>query len=144
MVPIADIFNHRTNGEHMHVEGTSTNSGSDVDEDDIDVEVIFENESESHHVHLYMMPTTISSDKKRNILGKGAIIRLGLMQGAPISQILFIIYTDDLSKYGSRTLERKVQVSTFRDAALSLTADDVSLHTRNFKRLQHLLNACHM
>lgn len=33
MVPIADIFNHRTNGEHVHIEGESDESDSDSDDD---------------------------------------------------------------------------------------------------------------
>lgn len=61
---------------------------------------------------------------------------LGLTQGAHLSTILFIIYTDDLDVHGKRYVGEEVQVGSLGNAEISLTAGDGIIFTRKWTHAQ--------
>lgn len=69
---------------------------------------------------------------KGDVTGKVAELRLGSTQGAPLSPILFIIYIDDLPKFCRRNVDYEFQTGCRGSAEISLTADDVIVHTNDW------------
>lgn len=79
---------------------------------------------------------------KGDVLGETAEIRLGLPQGTPLSPVLLIIYINDLPLYCRRWVDYGVQTHSRGRAEISLTADDVILHTDDWGGLIEWLDAC--
>lgn len=88
----------------------------------------------------YLQPLLIST--KGDILGKTAELRLGLIQGAQPSPTLFLIYINDIHEYYPRTTETGVLLDEMGNADLTLTADDVTIHTEDLEKMQAWLDAC--
>lgn len=84
----------------------------------------------------------LSITTKVDVTGTVAAQRLGLTQGAPLSPLLFLIYIDDIAKYCHRPVPDAVQNREIGNAEITLTANDVALHTRDWRSLQSWLDAC--
>lgn len=73
----------------------------------------------------------LSISTKEDVTGTTAVQRLGLTEGAPLSPILFLEYIDDISQYCHRPAPSPVQEWNISGTEITLTADDVTLHTKN-------------
>lgn len=82
---------------------------------------------------------TVSS--KGEVLVETAETRLGLTQGPP-TPILFIEYINNLPRYCRSGVDHEVQPQTKGSTEISLTADDVKLHTMDWSGLISCLDDC--
>lgn len=87
-----------------------------------------------------MQPLTVS--RKCDVLEKKVVLRLGLAQVVPLSPILFFVYSNDLQKCSDRIVGNETTQSELGKDEVTLTADDVVLHTNDWTKLQRWLDAC--
>lgn len=75
---------------------------------------------------------TLTDTTKGDVMGKEAILRLGLTQGAPLSPVLFIVYTNNLTQFCTRPIDSRLKTREIGKADLTLTAHDVVLQATNW------------
>lgn len=79
---------------------------------------------------------------KGGVLEREAYLRLGLTKGAPLSPILFVEYIEDIPYFRRRHTTRAVLTSAPGEAEISMTADDVVIHTKDWGSMIAWLDAC--
>lgn len=82
------------------------------------------------------MPPGYDGETKGDVLGKEAKLRLGLMQDAPLSPILFLVYISDLHQFCRRQTNFEVLEESLGKAEVKLTVDDVAIHTKDWGAMQ--------
>lgn len=67
---------------------------------------------------------------KGDVTGKEASIKLGLTQGTPLSPTLFLVHINDILRFCRRHTEHEVVEKRIGSAEITLTSDDVAIHTK--------------
>lgn len=88
-----------------------------------------------------LQPLTVST--KGDTVNTERIQRLGITKGAPLSTIIFLIYIDDIGSCGTRPLDDVVNTENLGNAEMTLTADDVIIHRREWVHVKIWLDDCY-
>lgn len=106
--------------------------------DRVDRQLLMDNCIERREPSITAMLTAFLQD----VQGTTAEIRLGLTQGTALSPILFLVYIDDILRLFRMETCYKVQINELGGTEVSMTAEDVIIHAKEWVRLISWLDAC--
>lgn len=76
---------------------------------------------------------------KGDVTGTKIVQKLVLTQGSPLSLVLFLVYINKITHFCPRPSPSSVITDSIREAGITITADDIALHTRDWPTLQKWL-----